>query len=526
LNIDLLIKGGTLIDGIRPRSPHVKADVAIKGDRIVKVGDLAGTHTDRTIDATGLFISPGFIDTHSHSEFTLLADNRAQGKVCQGVTTEINGNCGLSAAPLYGAALEQRERDLDEFNIRDRWNTFDEYYEIIRKKGLAMNFATLVGHGNLRASTAGYDDRPLTGQEWNRICELLDNSFASGVIGVSTGLIYPPGLYSDTGELINLACKAKERRGIYTTHMRSEGDSLLESIDEVLKIARGSGIHAHISHLKTSGEKNWSKLHHVLKKIDSARADGIGVTFDRYPYTASNTDLDTVLPTWAFEGGHKKEMERLKNERARLAEDILKDNSDSIYWDNIMISSVDSAKNNWMPGKSLLSISASLNKDPVACLFDILIEEELRVGAIFFSMNEDNLKVILQHPCSTIGSDSAARSFTGITSEGKPHPRGFGSFPRILGHYVREQGTMELSEAIHKMTGLAAKIFNLEGRGIIDENYYADITLFDPDKVTDRADYANPFLQPEGIHHVLVNGSPVLLDGEMTGSLPGRILGK
>jgi N-acyl-D-amino-acid deacylase len=251
----------------------------------------------------------------------------------------------------------------------------------------------------------------------------------------------------------------------------------------------------------------------------------MGVTFDRYPYTASNTDLDTVLPTWAFEGGHKKEMERLKNERARLTEDILKDNADSMYWDNIMISSVDSAKNNWMPGRSLLSISASLNKDPVACLFDILIEEELKVGAIFFSMNEDNLKVILQHPCSTIGSDSAARSFTGITSEGKPHPRGFGSFPRILGHYVREQGTMELSEAIHKMTGLAAKIFNLKGRGIIAENYYADITLFDPDKIIDRADYANPFLQPEGIHHVLVNGSPVLLDGEMTGALPGKILG-
>ncbi len=533
MSIDFLIKDGFVIDGTVKDTEPKRADIAIEGNRIKAIGNLSDIDAEKTISIKGLCACPGFIDVHSHSEFILLADGRAEGKICQGVTTEINGNCGLSAAPLFGPALEQREKELDELDINNRWNTFPEYFSLLEKRRIATNFVTLVGHGNLRASTVGYSDKPLSEINMKKIIDLLRNALNSGARGLSTGLVYPPGVYSDTSEITELAQEAVKYNAIYTTHMRSEGNKLLESVNEVIAIANESKIHAHISHLKTSGEKNWGKLKTVLEEIDKKNKKGLTLTCDRYPYIASSTDLDAVLPSWAYEGGHKKELERLKNEQERLANDILKAHPESAnhgvhtgasYWKTVKISSVSLNKNKWMEGKSLFDISASLDNPPLKSLFEILIEEDLNVSAIFFSMNEDNLKSILKHPCTMIGSDSPARSFDGITAKGKPHPRTFGSFPRVLGKYVREERVLKLNEAIYKMSGLPAKTFGIKERGIISEGFFADITIFDPEKVNDRADFDNPFSKPEGIYYVFINGTPVLFEGKPTGALPGRIL--
>lgn len=524
MSIDYLLKDGHVIAGGGKDAVPVRADIAIEADRITAVGDLSGADAKKTISIKGMYVCPGFIDVHSHSEFTLLADGRAEGKICQGVTTEINGNCGMSAAPLYGAALEQREKDLEELGIRERWNSFAEYYSLLEKNGFAVNYATLVGHGNLRASVAGYDDRPLLKKEKARMFEYMADAVRSGARGISTGLIYPPGVYSDTPELIECASEMKKQNGIYTTHMRDEGDRLLESIDEVTAIAGGSGIHAHISHLKTSGEKNWGKLQEVIEKISFENKDRVSITCDRYPYIASSTDLDAVLPAWAFEGGRKKELRRLKKEQKRLSRDILKAHPEASFWDKVAISSLVLEGNKWMQGKSLKAIGEALGKDPLDMLFTILIEEELQAGAVFFTMNEENLQSILKYPHTMIGTDSSARSYDGVTAKGVPHPRGFGSFPRILGRYVREQRLLEIGEAVYRMTGLPAKVFSIHHRGIITGGYFADLTVFDPETVCDCADFSDPYRKPEGIHYVFVNGIPALLDGEITGELPGRVL--
>jgi N-acyl-D-amino-acid deacylase len=524
LAIDYLLKNAKVVDGTG-REP-VKADVAIEGSRIKEIGELSGGAAARTIDLDGLCLCPGFIDSHAHSDFVLIADGRAEGKVAQGITTEINGNCGMSAAPLYGPALEQRESDLEQLHIKERWNTFPEYFDILTKKRIAVNYATLAGHGNIRASVAGYADRPLSEKETGEMSRLLAEAIDAGAKGLSTGLIYPPGIYSGTSEITGLAREAARKNGIYATHMRSEGDMLMESIREVIKIASESGIHAHISHLKTSGEKNWGKLKEVFAALDTAAQAGVKITCDRYPYTASSTDLDAVLPSWAFEGGRSNEIERLRSERARLAEGILKEHPEALdagFWEKIAVATTGSG-NKWIEGKSIAEISGSFGKTPIETVFDILLEEELNVGAIFFLMSEDNLRALMKRDDMIVGTDSAARSYDGATAEGKPHPRGFGSCPRMLGKYVREEGVLTLASAVHKMTGLPAEIFRIEKRGIIAGGYFADITVFDPEKIIDTADFNDPFRKPEGIHYVFVNGEPVMIKGMMTGAMPGKII--
>jgi N-acyl-D-amino-acid deacylase len=522
--MNYLLKGGIVIDGSALDVSPMQMDIAVEGDCIKDMGDLSHVHADNTVNVNGLIVCPGFIDVHAHSEFVLLADGRAEGKISQGVTTEINGNCGLSAAPLYGPALEQRESELDAINIKDRWRTFSEYFRLLEKRKFAANFTTLAGHGNIRACVAGYADKSLSESDMEKMIALLRTSMDEGAKGLSTGLIYPPGIYSDTSEIIGLAREVTKYQGVYTSHMRSEGDRLLESVEEVINIAGKAGIKAHISHLKTSGEKNWKKLDDVFDMIEKAHDRGVSITCDRYPYTASSTDLDTVLPSWAFEGGHKKEITRLKKQREELARDILKDYPRSSDWSKVVISSVSSDKNKWMEGRSIFEISKTQGKTELESVFDVLLDEGLNVGAIFFTMKEDNLQAILRRRYCTIGTDSAVRSFDDISAKGMPHPRGFGTFPRVLGRYVRDLEILTLSEAVYKMTGLSAGIFNIKRRGVLKKGFFADITVFDPERIIDTADYGNPFRKPEGIHHVFINGTPVLLDGELTGALPGRVL--
>jgi N-acyl-D-aspartate/D-glutamate deacylase len=542
-NIDTFIKNALIFDGAG--SVPFAGDIGVSGDKVAfidKTSEAAGTdrnlsrrnqYEDRAehiIDAEGMAVSPGYIDAHAHSEFMLLADPRAEGKVYQGVTTEINGNCGLSAAPLYGDALQQRESDLKEYDITERWSTFKEYFTLLKKRGIALNFVTLTGHGNIRASVLGYENRTPSRGEMQRMRGLLQEAVDEGAAGMSTGLIYPPGVYSTPEELIDLlrplSSSARSPEFICTSHMRSEGDKLAEAVEELIAIGKKTGMKVHISHIKTSGEKNWHKIDRVISMIENARKKGIQITCDRYPYTASSTDLDTVIPSWAYEGGAEEELKRLKSPsvRKKIEKEILHEHSEQDYWKNVYVTAVASGKNRWMEGKSIAFIANREGSGPVDALIRILIEEKLRVGAIFSSMSEDNLRRFLSLPYAMIGTDSSARSFSGITCKGKPHPRGFGSFPRFVGRYVREIGLMTMSEAIHKMTSLPARTFGIQKRGVLKRGAFADIVVFDPHKISDTATFDQPFLKPEGIYYVFVNGIPALREGRLTNAKAGRIL--
>lgn len=521
---DLLIRSGLVYDGVR--TPPFSADIGISAGRISFIGKYRGKEPAAIIDAGGMAVAPGFIDTHSHSDFTLLADPRAEGKICQGVTTEINGNCGMSAAPLFGMAREKREGDLMELGIKERWSTLEKYFSLLEKNGIALNIATLAGHGNIRGSVMGYEEGHPSERELSDMCGILREATEQGAIGLSSGLMYPPGVYSETEELVELSKTLREGRLIYTSHMRSEGDRLVESIAEVLEIGRKSGVKAHISHIKTAGKDNWNKADEVCFMLREARRKGVMVTCDRYPYTASATDLDSLLPPWVYAGGNDAEMRRLTDgdTRARIANEMIGTGLSGDYWKGVKISSVVSEANTWMEGETIADIALRLGLDEVSLVLRLLVEENLRVGAIFLSMSEDNLVKYLSLPFCMIGSDSSARCFDGPTKIGKPHPRTFGTFPRFLGRYVRERQLMDLSEAVYRITGLAAETFGLSGRGRLAEGMWADITVFESEKIVDTSTYNDPFQRPEGIRHVLVNGIPALWDGRLTGNLAGKVL--
>lgn len=519
--LDFLIKNGLVVDGCG--SDPELINVGISGNTIVYIGSDEPSSAE-VVDASGLIVSPGFIDTHTHSEFTLLADGRAEGRLSQGVTTEINGNCGLSAAPLFGEAFERRETDLKELDITERWHTFDEYFCLLRRNGIAVNFATLCGHGNIRGSVAGYrNDVPVKAQ-MTEMKRLAFEALKAGAKGLSTGLIYPPGVFSATEEIIELSKVVSGYGGLYASHMRSEGDELIESIEEAIKIGKEAGTAVHISHLKTAGERNWHKINSAIDAIETARNSGLRLTCDRYPYIASSTDLDTVLPSWVHEGGYDDELSRLKDSviREKIKNEIGEKNEK--YWMSICVSSTVNAKNEWMEGKNMWDIALKMKLTPFDALTEILIDERVRTGAIFFSMSEDNLKRFLSLPYAMIGSDSSVRNFSGVTCRGKPHPRGFGSFPRVIGKYVREEGLLGLGEAIRKMTSLPALTFGLKQRGLIREGFFADITVFDYQKIIDKATFIEPFQRPDGIVHVFVNGVQAVKYSEFTGESAGRVL--
>jgi N-acyl-D-amino-acid deacylase len=522
--IDILIKGGVLYDGSLA-GPSLK-DVAICGDAIAAIGRFHGNEAETVIDAEGLAVAPGFIDTHAHSDFTILADPRAEGKLSQGVTTEINGNCGMSAGPLFNKAYERRQDDLKELGIRERWNSLSEYYTLAEKKRIALNLATLAGHGNIRGSVIGYDDRMPTEEDFSKMSALLKRSIDEGAIGLSTGLIYPPGVYAKTEELIELAKLLREHRLIYTSHMRSEGETLVEAVREVIMIGRAAEVKVHISHIKTAGERNWQKAEKVITLLEDARRSGVLLTCDRYPYIASSTDLDSLLPAWTYQGGNEEELKRLLDpvERERISQEVKIQTGKGDYWKSVIISSVGSRANSWMEGRTIADISTSLKLSDIDTFFRILVDEKLRTGAIFLSMSEENLKKFLSLPYCMIGSDSSARSFDGPTRKGRPHPRTFGTFPRFLGRFTGDSGIIGLTEAIYRTTSLPAQTFGLRKRGSIREGMFADIVIFDPTTIMDRATFDNPFQRSSGIQHVLVNGVPVMREGEFIGNFPGRIL--
>lgn len=527
---DLLIKNGRVIDGTG-RGGYV-ADVAIKGDRIARIGKLKNARARRVIDAKGLVVAPGFIDLLGQSEINLLIDPRAMSKVMQGVTTEITGE-GSSVAPINERLIAEEGEYYRRYNITVDWRTLRQYFSRLEKQGMGVNLGTFVGATQVRAFVIGFDNRPPTTDELIQMRRLVADAMEDGALGLSTSLQYVPARFAKTNELVELAMAAQRYHGIYATHQRSEANALDSSLKEVFEIGRRAHIPVEIWHLKTAYKKNWGRMPEVLKRIEEARARGLKISADVYPYTAASTSLTACLPPWALEGGTERMLERLRDSktRERLKREIM---TDSKEWENIylgsggangvLISSVVNRELENLQGKRLSEIAIEQKKDDTDALFDLILADHGQTSAIYFMMSEDDLRAALQSPFVAICTDSGARAADGPLASAKGHPRGWGSYPRILSRYVRDEHLLTLEEAVRKMTGMPAARVGLKDRGVLKEGAYADLTLFDPQTVRDRSTFEEPNAYPEGIPYVIINGQLSVDNGQRTKTLAGRVL--
>jgi dihydroorotase/N-acyl-D-amino-acid deacylase len=527
---DLLIRGGRVVDG--SGRPAYTADVAIKGDRIVKIGNLSQATAARVIDARSLVIAPGFIDMLGQSETYLLIDPRANSKVMMGVTTEITGE-GESIAPINDRQIKEQEDFLRRFNLTIDWRTLAEYFKRLEKQGSGVNLGTFVGATQVREYVIGYDDRPPTSQELDQMKKLVAEAMRDGALGLSTSLQYVPARFAKTDELVELAKVAHQYGGIYATHQRSEANTIDASLDEVFEIAQKAQIPVEIWHLKTAYKKNWGRMAHVLTRIKQARDRGLDVTADIYPYIAGSTALSACLPPWALEGGTEKMLNRLRDPqtRQRLKKEIAEEQTE---WENIylgsggpsgvLIGAVVNRELESLQGKRISEIAEQQKKDPLDVVFDLILADHGQTGAIYFMMSEADMRAAMQSPFVSFCTDSGARATDGPLAGSKSHPRGWGSYPRILGRYVRDEKLLSLETAVHKMTGAPAARVGLRERGLIKEGMFADITVFDPAKVIDRATFESPNQYPAGIEYVLVNGKVSVDKGQRTPALAGRVL--
>ena len=518
---DLKIINGMVYDGLGG-APQ-KQDIGINGDTIADIGDLSVAEARETIDAAGCAVTPGFIDTHTHSDTYLLLEPTSPSKIYQGITTEVCGNCGASGAPV--TSFEHLPSDWADKIYPGIWSSTAEFRELLEKQGIGVNMVMLTGHNTLLRSFIGYENRPLTPDDLRLLKNCLSESLDAGSRGLSTGLVYVPGMYASADSIAELAKLVAEHDGIYTSHMRSEGDFLLQAIGETIAIGSLSGVRVQISHLKVSGRRNWHKLDAALEKITSARAAGLPVAADRYPYTAGGTDLDVVFPAWAAEGSREQVLARLRNPllRERLRGELI-DSRDLAEWRGIYVGSTVHPDNRRFRGRSLTEVAAELElPHPVDALLRLCENDRMTTGAFFESMSGENMRRILREDFVMIGSDASLRAVTGPLSNDYPHPRAYGAMPRFL-RLVLDENLLPLPEAIRKMTSLPAEQFRLKERGILRRGYAADIAVFAPDELRDNADYSAPHAYASGMRFVLVNGRPVLADGKPTGSLSGKVL--
>lgn len=521
-----LIKGATLLDGTGNSS--FQSDLLISDDHIEQIGKNLAADGAQVFEAHGFFLSPGFIDAHSHSDFSLLVNPRGEGKVFQGVTCEVVGNCGQSAFPIVGECQSHLQSNWTRFGLQLNWSDLNGYRERIQEKGISVNVAPLIGHGNVRASVMGYEDKNPTAVQIDEMERLVADAMEQGAFGISTGLIYLPGTFSNRAELVSVMKQAGKAGGVYATHMRSEGDKLLEAIEEAIQICDKSGAALQISHLKTWGRENWEKIDAALGLIEKARQSGMKVHCDRYPYVAANTDLDALLPTWVYDGGREKELLRLQNPRIRrkITKALHKKSKhQKDFWSSIVVSSVATHPNKRWEGFNIEKMAKQTRVPPIEAVLDLLVEENLDVGAIFFAMCEENLKKIFARDYCMVGSDSSARPFRGPLADGKFHPRTYGTFPRFFASFAKT-GILSWEEAVYRATGLPAEKFGLTGRGRLVPGHFADLVLFDPTQLHDTATFENPQQPPAGIKSVWVNGTLVAQDGQHTGKLPGKLLKK
>src|SRR5580700_6162746 len=526
---DLIITNGHIIDGTG--SPWYSADVGIRDGKIAAIGNLAAASRARTIDAAGKVVAPGFIDMLGQSELSILVEPRLPSKIYQGITSEITGEGG-SIAPLNDAIIQVDLPGYEHYKITPDWRTFRQYFARLEKQGMGINLASYVGATQVRRMVLGDDDRQPTPEQLEQMKALVRDAMKDGAVGVSTALEYAPAPYAKTDELIALAAEGGKFGGIYSTHMRNESDSVLEAIDEALRIGREAHVPVEIWHLKVAGKNNWGRMPEVVAKINAARAAGADVTADTYAYTAWFNDFSAFIPPWAHDGGAAKLVERLKDPatRARIRQDMLTPSKD---WDNewqeipgpeaIMIGVVQNPKMLALEGKRLSEIAKLWNKDPIDALFDFLIEDP-NTGVAVFGMSEPDVTVALEQPWVAIDNDSSGTSPEGILGQEHPHPRAYGTFPRILRKYVREEKALTLEDAIRKFSALPAQRLHFTYRGVLKAGLWADVVIFDPVTVRDLATFDNPNQLSEGMDYVLVNGIPVIDQGKMTGALPGKVL--
>ena len=524
---DLIITGGQVLDGTG--AEPVLADVAIQNRRIAAVGNLSGEAARNTLDANGLCVTPGFIDIHSHDDFNLPVNPLAPGKIRQGVTTQVTGNCGWSPAPL---SPQHRQLFLDNAGFFDSglsydWESMGDF--LSQLPPIALNVAQLVGHVTVRCAVMGMEDRPPTETELAAMKTLLADAMTEGAFGFSTGLVYPPSAYGDTAEIAELAKVAAGFGGGYHTHMRDEGRNIMEAVREAAEIGKRSGARVHISHLKLHGRPMWGRAGELLELIETLGQEGVSLHCDQYPYPAGSSGLKSLLPNWTHQGGPRALMARLKNpeQRDRIRAELLEGMSEAGYmkiaqWSDVMIS--DSPSRPHVNGMNLQEIGERENKLAVDAMLDVLLDDYAKTLAIFFTIGVQDMEEIMSHPDISIGSDGILTTVPGKEGATLPHPRYYGTFPRVLGKYARETNLLSLPMAVRKMTALPAEALGLTGRGRLAPGFHADIVVFDPAKVLDRATFKAPHQYPVGIHEVIVNGEAVVSGGEVTGATPGTIL--
>ena len=528
---NILIKGGKVADG--SGAPPEELDVAITGSKISGLFRPTESHrASMVIDATGMVVCPGFVDIHTHSDLYLLQNPLAESKIRQGVTTELLGNCGSSAAPLIGAARDVQIDSARNLLVKIDWSSLDEYLLRLSNLKTSVNVATLIGAETLRQCVLGMRDVKAGPESLTHMNGLLAESMVQGAFGLSSGLIYAPGCYASTEELVSLASTAASFGGIYASHIRGEGGTLVKAVEEAIRSGREARIPVEISHHKACGKPNWGTVKQTLSMIEQARKEGVDVAFDVYPYTASSTSLDSILPPWARDGGKEAIVGRLRDphERARLAK-VLLERSEEFEntvledgWENIVMVGLQLGPNKKFENKSIADIAKEMGKDPTETAFDLMIEEGPGVGAIFHEISEEDVMTVMKHPLACIGSDGMSESPYGPMGSSATHPRSYGTFPRVLRRYSIEKGLFPLHEAIMKMTSIPAQRIGLMDRGLLAKGMAADVVVFDPEKVRDMATFEDAHRYPEGIWYVLVNGAITIEKGKHTKERAGLVL--
>ena len=526
---DVIIRGGTVYDGTG-RAPR-KADVGIKGDRITAVGNLRTATALEIVDATGLAVTPGFINMLSHSETSWFVDDRSLSELRQGVTTQIFGESSMG--PLSDEMKQRRRGSQGDVRFNVEWTTLAEYLNLLEKRGISQNVASFIGAPTLREYVIGLEDKPPTPAQLDQMRELVRREMEAGALGITTALIYPPAFFAKTEELIELCKVAAKYKGKYTAHMRSEADQFIEAVQETIRISREAGIPVEIYHLKAAGEANWPKMDQVIKIIEDARKKGVKITADMYTYPAGGTGLNATLPPWVYDGGAEAAYKRLQDPatRQKIADAVRTPTNE---WENlymlsgsperILLASFRNDSLKPLTGKTLGEVAKMRGKDPVETIMDLLLEDRSRIGTIYFLMSEDNIKKQIRLPWVSFGSDAASISAEGVFLRSAAHPRAYGNFARLLGKYVRDEKVISLSEAIRRLSSLPATNLGLNHRGLLQNGMFADVVIFDPKTIADRATFENPHQYSVGVRDVFVNGKQVLKNGEHTGVKPGKAL--
>ncbi len=521
---DVVIAGGTVFDGVGREAR--RADVGVVGDCIEAIEPtLDARGSARVLDASGLAVAPGFLDIHAHGDSCALVCPAAPARLHDGVTAELLGNCGESPFPQSQAMLAARADSAERNGIAVDWATLDDYAARHDGVGCGINRGSLVGHGNVRAAVMGEAARAPSADELDAMCGEVARAMEAGAFGLSTGLIYAPGMYAEPPEIEALCAVTARYGGLYASHIRSEGAQIEQALEELLDAGRRTGVRLQHSHAKVSGRDSWHKADRAIERLEAARAQGIDVACDRYPYTASWTSLGAFLPGWAREGGREPMLERLANasDRVRLL-GWLERRAERSPWSALVVAGARCERWRWAEGRSLADVAGEVGGDPAAVALDLLADSGGRASVMLFAMSDDNLAKWLRLPYVAIGSDSSSRSAEGITAEGKPHPRSYGTSARFLGRYVRDNAMMPLAEGVRRLTGLPASRLGLDRRGVLRPGAFADITVFDPDAIADQATYQHPQQYSTGVRYVLVNGAVALADGELTGVRNGRFL--